>query len=174
MTTDNFQVIVELQTQEFSGSSYPVIMVTLPASMASSLEIFTYNPKHMSVHPNDEGGLSLHVGGQHIAELDDRNGSFDAFKKLLDSEHMFALTLTACSESRDGTLYILARTLMAENITGRVVSNSGPQKIRYDEAIQDGPDSPESYFSGRSFRTAVELAVAMRNEDEEPHLRLVN
>ena len=118
--------------------------------------------------------MSLSVNGQLVADLDDRNGSFDSFKKLLKAEKVFALTLTACSEDRDGSLYILARTMMAENITGRVVSNTGPQRMLYDEAVEHDPDSPENHFTGRSFQTAVHLAVAMRNEDSKPDLKLVN
>lgn len=174
MTADILEVIVDLQVQTSNGATYPVVMVTLPACVASSLEILTYNPTSMCIVPSDNGdNLTLRVHDQRVADLDDRNGNLETFKQLLDAGHMFALTLTACSESKDSTLYILTRTMLAENVTGRVVSNTGPQKMLYEEALQGNEDSPESHCTGRSFRTAVAIAVAMRSEDQE-HLRLVN
>jgi hypothetical protein len=178
MTSDSFQVIIDLQIRSFAKAEYPVVMATLPANPVAALEILMFKPTRMCVTPDsDTGKLALHVDGHFIAGLDDRNGNFAPFKKVLDKQRMFALTLTTCGEGKDGTLYILTRTIMAENLTGQVLSTTGPQKMSYEQACAANVDAPENHCAGRSFKTAVELAIGMHTEETHADakvLRLVN
>lgn len=165
MSNDNFKAVVDLQTHSFADSSYPVIMVTLPAHTMSTLEIMLFNPSRMAIYEKGDTALVLMVDSQKIADLDNRNGNFEQFKKLLDTDGMFVVTLTSCDEGAANVLHILTRTVVADNATGRVVSNTGPRKMSYDEACKLAEDTtPEDHATGRSFRDAVEVAVAMRDE----------
>jgi len=182
MSDDILQVIIDLQAQQFSGTVYPVVMVTLPEHLWSTLEILSLDPQNMIILPDESTGeLQLHINGLRAASIDNRNGNLERFQRLLEESHLFALTMTSCDTgSKDGELYILTRTAMADNRTGRVVSDTGPCKMSYQEACAEDAAAPESYVTERSFRDAVAIAVAIKDDDVEdgsrkaPSLSLVN
>lgn len=161
MTKDSCQVVVDLHIHTVAGSDYPVVTVTLPSTKLAVFEILMYAPDKMCIHADqEEEKLTLLVDDLVAVYIDNRNGHLEQFKKLLDTEQLFAFTLTTCAEGTDGTLYVLTRTILAENTSGRILSNTGPQKMAYDEAYKKEKDNPELHVIRHSFTDAVALAVS--------------
>jgi len=172
MNPDTFQAVVDLQIRKFDAEVYPVVVVTFPSTPMALLEVLTYAPDNVRLYSSNNKDLELRVDNDYVTDLDDRNGNLQEFRTLLDNGSVFALTLVVAGEDNSGEAYILTRTLMAENFTGKVISNIGPNRMSYQAACGAATTVTEGIIDqlpGRTFKDAAELAMSILKEGIEEY-----
>jgi len=159
-------VRIEAVARRFASVDVAVINVMFPPHPVSVAEVMAFSPDYMRiVEAEATGSLKLIVDRVNVvATLSPDNGDLDDFRRLLDEHGIFAVNLLT-RETKDGTERIVARTLMAENNAGRVISDSGVVYASASEAyaLQEGAGHAEECYHGTVLEDQAALAAFLDN-----------
>jgi hypothetical protein len=145
-------VQVEIAARRFAGTNVAVVNVMFPPSPVAEAEVENLSPQSLQVA--EEDGLMLKLNGSPLIPLDGGNGDLAAFQTLVDTTGVFVLNMI--TTTADGST-LLMRTLMAENGTGRVISDSGV--VTASQAEMDNVGGVEEDYNGVVLQDTAELAA---------------
>lgn len=170
-------VQVEVAARRFAGTDVAVINVMFPSHPASRMEVEAFRPTLLRVTEAPDGAMDLTVDGEVVTTITDANGDLMAFRRLVTRSGVFALSLMTGTERtplEDGKF--IARTFIAENQMGRVISDSGvveasPEQLAMAE--QTALEFEESYH-GHVMQDPAELAAFLSDDTSAAEHRVLD
>ncbi len=156
-------VEVKLGAGSFGGVPFATILVTLPPSPFTLAEVQTFAPELLQLQdPDEAGNRNLVVDGQFVTTTINTNmEGCEEFMDALDQHGILVLNLMTYINNGDDEPQLLVRSMISENNTGRVISDTGPVTTTVDEldSVMAGlPGDVEDQLEGRVLDGANELA----------------
>jgi len=158
-------VEVRLGAGSFGGVQFATIVVTLPPSPFTQAEVQTFAPDLLQVRDYDERRhRDLAVDDRFVTtSLRPDMLGYDECMEALDEYGILVLNLITYleDEDEDGQERLLVRSLIAENVYGRVLSDTGPvvtTAAELDGVMATMPEDVEERLEGRELDGVTELA----------------
>lgn len=169
-------VEIKLGAGKFGGVPYATILVTMPPSPFTTAEVQTFEPERIQLQDPDENGDRALVLDDRFSPTTIRTDmeGCEEFVAALDEHGILVLNLITYLDDEDEPR-MLCRSLISENNTGRVISDTGPivtTKDELDLVADTLPSDVEDKLEGRKLDGVNELAdlldIADRHRRVDP------